>query len=191
MEIINCIEQYSWVDARLSEMYNRYALTSENIDDYMEAGLLNERWAWADSLLETKAQETPSTLRKRKFSEIEESEDEDDSSIDEEPASILGKRKYSEMEKNIDEEPASILGKRKYSEMASLPTQVNTNYVIHISNPFCNLDVERYNFNISAAMDEVHIVSDSEDAEDEEEEAYCDYIEALIQKMKELRFSNK
>jgi hypothetical protein len=44
-------EKYSWVDQQLSCNYYRYALTSDTIDEFMEAGLLGERWAWVDKLL--------------------------------------------------------------------------------------------------------------------------------------------
>jgi hypothetical protein len=48
----NLNEKFAWVDQRLAEQYNRYAMTCDNIDDMMEAGLLEERYAWVDDLLQ-------------------------------------------------------------------------------------------------------------------------------------------
>jgi len=46
------VEKYAWVDERLREMYNGYALTASNCDEYEAAGLLTENWAWVDDRLE-------------------------------------------------------------------------------------------------------------------------------------------
>ena len=46
------VEKYAWVDKRLREMYNGYALTASNCDEYEAAGLLTENWAWVDDRLE-------------------------------------------------------------------------------------------------------------------------------------------
>jgi len=45
-------ENYDWVDQLLCEKYYGYALTTENIDEYLEAGLLTEYYAWVDQKLE-------------------------------------------------------------------------------------------------------------------------------------------
>lgn len=45
------VENYAWVDERLREMYNGYALTASNCDEYEAAGLLSEKWAWVDDRL--------------------------------------------------------------------------------------------------------------------------------------------
>ena len=37
-------EKYAWVDQLLEEKYNLYALTAENVDDFIDAGLLVERY---------------------------------------------------------------------------------------------------------------------------------------------------
>ena len=37
------IEEYAWVDKLLAEKYNLYALTEENIDDFIDAGLLVDK----------------------------------------------------------------------------------------------------------------------------------------------------
>lgn len=45
-------ENWSWVDQRLDELYYEYSITSDNCDDYIEAGLLVERGAWVDEKLQ-------------------------------------------------------------------------------------------------------------------------------------------
>lgn len=45
-------ENYSWVDARLEELYHGYALTKDNWEEFYDAGLLTENWAWVDAALE-------------------------------------------------------------------------------------------------------------------------------------------
>jgi hypothetical protein len=50
----NIIEEYAWVDKLLEEKYNLYALTEENIDDFIEAGLLNEYYTNIDNKMEKK-----------------------------------------------------------------------------------------------------------------------------------------
>lgn len=37
-------EKYAWVDQLLEEKYNLYALTAENVDDFIDSGLLVERY---------------------------------------------------------------------------------------------------------------------------------------------------
>jgi hypothetical protein len=46
------VEHYAWVDERLAELYYGYALTADNCDEYQDAGLLKEKWAWVDRRLE-------------------------------------------------------------------------------------------------------------------------------------------
>lgn len=48
----NIIEEYAWVDKLLEEKYNLYALTEENIDDFINAGLLVEQYNYIDKKLE-------------------------------------------------------------------------------------------------------------------------------------------
>lgn len=48
------VENYAWVDERLREMYNVYALTASNCDEYEAAGLLSENYAWVDARLAEK-----------------------------------------------------------------------------------------------------------------------------------------
>jgi hypothetical protein len=45
-------ENSAWVDQRLEELYYGYGLTSDNCDDYIDAGLLVERWSWLDEALQ-------------------------------------------------------------------------------------------------------------------------------------------
>jgi len=45
------VEKYAWVDERLAEMYNSYALTADNCDEYDAAGLFREKYAWVDERL--------------------------------------------------------------------------------------------------------------------------------------------
>lgn len=45
-------ENSAWVDQRLEELYYGYGLTAENCDDYIDAGLLIERWDWVDNKLQ-------------------------------------------------------------------------------------------------------------------------------------------
>jgi hypothetical protein len=45
------VENYAWVDLRLRELYYGYALSSDNCDEYQDAGLLKEKWDWVDKRL--------------------------------------------------------------------------------------------------------------------------------------------
>jgi hypothetical protein len=46
-------ENWNWVDKRLEELYYGYGLTSDNYDDYIDAGLLVEMGAWVDEKLQS------------------------------------------------------------------------------------------------------------------------------------------
>lgn len=46
------VENYTWVDERLREMYYGYALTCFNCSEYEAEGLLKENWSWVDDRLE-------------------------------------------------------------------------------------------------------------------------------------------
>lgn len=55
MSSINAIqlsEKYNWVDKRLYEKYYGYALSCENVDEFIEAGFLGEQSSWIDFALE-------------------------------------------------------------------------------------------------------------------------------------------
>lgn len=51
---MNLVEHYSWVDRLLESKYYAYALDLNNIEDYMEAGLLGFFKSDDDALLERK-----------------------------------------------------------------------------------------------------------------------------------------
>jgi hypothetical protein len=131
-------ENYSWVDQRLRELYNNYALTSDNCDEYISSGLLNEDYAWVDQKLEQIVQVS-------------------------EEGSILGKRKRAESDiSDYDEEVSRAVKRFRYgSELPSSPSNSEiererlrcqspfpkNNYTFTpLSNPFCNLDCELYNY---------------------------------------------
>jgi hypothetical protein len=92
-------EKYSWVDQRLRELYNNYALTSDNCDEYISTGLLNEDYTWVDQKLEEIVQVS-------------------------EEGSILGKRKRAESDiSDYDEEVSRAVKRFRYgSELPSSPS---------------------------------------------------------------------
>lgn len=94
-------EKYSWVDEQLSYNYYNYALSSDTIDEFMEAGLLGERWAWVDQQL------------KDLYSYVE-----NDEPIDEFQDSFLLSRKWAHQKtENIKSQKNGLNGiKRKRSE---------------------------------------------------------------------------
>jgi hypothetical protein len=51
---MSLVENYSWVDRLLESKYYAYALELDNIEDYMEAGLLGFFKSDDDALLERK-----------------------------------------------------------------------------------------------------------------------------------------
>ena len=46
-------ENSAWVDQRLEEMYHGYGVTEDNLDDYIDAGLLGESGSWMDDKLQS------------------------------------------------------------------------------------------------------------------------------------------
>lgn len=46
------VEKYDWVDVRLRELYYGYALTADNYDEFVAAGLFLEKYDWIDRKLE-------------------------------------------------------------------------------------------------------------------------------------------
>ena len=44
-------EKWAWVDQRLAEMFYSYGLTEDNVDDYIDAGLLGKSGDWIDEQL--------------------------------------------------------------------------------------------------------------------------------------------
>jgi len=131
-------ENYSWVDQRLRELYNNYALTSNNYDEYISAGLLNENYAWVDQKLEQLVQVSKevSILGKRKRAES------DISDYDEEVANAVKRFRYG------SELPSSPSNSEKERERLRCQSPFPTNKYIFtpLSNPFCNLDCEIYNY---------------------------------------------
>jgi hypothetical protein len=143
------VENYDLVDERLCEMYNGYALTSSNCDEYEAAGLLKENWDWVDRRLEEmcnpKEEKHPFPLcplpitwgYPRPCDRLESIEDDNDSM-----ESYIGhKRKRSESDISDYEEEAGRTIKRLRCQ-SPIPTG---KYIQLFSNPFCNLDCERYN----------------------------------------------
>ena len=57
------VENYAWVDERLLEMYNNYALTASNCAEYEAAGLLKEHCAWVDAELKQRCEITDIEFR--------------------------------------------------------------------------------------------------------------------------------
>ena len=154
------VENYAWVDERLRAMYNGYALTSSNCDEYEAAGLLKENYAWVDERLEEMCTITkpdflpcplPITWRGRNSENPKPLED-DESSVE----SYIGhKRKRSESDISDYEVEAGRAIKRLRCQ-SPIPT---CKYYSLLSNPFCNLDCERYNAYIDAGEDEILSVS--------------------------------
>jgi hypothetical protein len=138
------VENYAWVDERLREMYNGYALTASNCDEYEAAGLLKENYAWVDASLAEKCEVTdedflpcplPLTWGGRDDGTLVSIEDE--SSVE----SYIGhKRKRSESDISDCEVEAGRAIKRLRCQ-SPIPTG---KFVPLFSNPFCNLDCERY-----------------------------------------------
>ena len=64
----NLVEKYAWVDQLLEEKYNLYALTEENVDDFIDAGLLVERYPDNNTILSTPS---PSNYISNPFCNIE------------------------------------------------------------------------------------------------------------------------
>jgi hypothetical protein len=133
----NFSENYSWADERLQELYNHYSITPENIEDFMEAGLLNERWAYVDERLEELYGDA--------------NNDEDLELSDE----YLLEKKRAWKVSDLKED----------KEIAALSFQ--NNYTFEpISNPFCSLIVEQYNY-VTAMFASISInVKEQEDESD-------------------------
>lgn len=141
------VENFAWVDERLREMYNGYALTSSNCDEYEAAGLLKENWAWVDERLEEMYNPIdqdfppcplPITWGYPRPGDRLECIEENSDSVE----SYIGhKRKRSESDISDYEVEAGRAIKRLRCQ-SPIPTG---KYVPLFSNPFCNLDCERYN----------------------------------------------
>lgn len=157
------VENYAWVDERLREMYYGYALTAANSDEYEAAGLLRENYAWVDNRLAEKCAMSDRDMLRlscpapiawanyrvgAKLDCIEE----DSESVE----SYIGhKRKRSESDISDYEVEAGRVIKRLRCQ-SPIPTGKYT--YTPLSNPFCNLDCERYNHMLEAASDESYEV---------------------------------
>lgn len=134
-------ENYSWVDQRLRELYNNYALTSDNCDEYISSGLLNEDYSWVDQKLEEIVQvnKEGSILGKRKRAES------DISDYDEEVSRAIKRFRYgSELPSSPSSPSNSEIERERLRCQSPFPTN---NYTFTpLSNPFCNLDCELYNY---------------------------------------------
>ena len=142
------VENYAWIDKRLREMYHSYALTASNCDEYEVAGLLSENYAWVDKSLADKYKISdedflpcplPLWLMPRNGRE--------QTSVE---SYISHKRKRSESDISDYEAEAGRVIKRMRCQ-TPIPT---CKYYSLLSNPFCNLDCERYNFIAEANAEE-------------------------------------
>ena len=134
------IENYAWVDERLREMFYCYGVTSENYEDYMEAGLLNEHYNWVDSELEELCRMPKRfPLKPAPMNWANYRHDDTQHRLESPQPSVLGKRKYS----CIDEEDEF--------DWLHMPAHESTNNDEHVRT-------------------DVHIVSDDEDDEDDEDD---------------------
>jgi len=96
-------ENWDWVDQRLEELYYGYSLTSDNCDEYQDAGLLKEKWAWVDSELRKKYYNY--VVNSDNIDEVEEIEEVDlHSRFEDCNESVLGKRKRAESDISDHEE---------------------------------------------------------------------------------------
>lgn len=186
------VENFAWVDERLREMYNGYALTASNCDEYEAAGLLKENYAWVDASLAEKCSEVfipcPLSLWLTPRDGREQVPLEDDESSVE---SYIGhKRKRSESDISDYEVEAGRATKRLRCQ-SPIPTG---KYHPLFSNPFCNLDYERYNELASAAAYETESSVSSLDLESDRGDNYsrfCTLTTAIpYDEEFELRFAN-
>lgn len=160
------VENYSWVDERLREMYNGYALTASNCDEYEAAGLLTEHWDWVDAKLADMC--TPSDWDLLRFSC---------------PAPLtfpnyISGAKLDCIEESMSDRSIRINRRRSESDVSDYEVEVgrlikSLRYNSQIpsgkylyaplSKPFCNLDCEHYNYHLAVAADEA-FVSEKEDS---------------------------
>jgi len=126
------VENYAWVDERLREMYNIYALTASNCDEYKSAGLLKENWSWVDNRLDEMCNSVESSY-------------------------ISYKRKRSETDISVYEVEIG----RSIKRLRCQSPIFTSKYLLNpLSNQFYNLDCERYNY--AGASHQVNEVSEDE-----------------------------
>ena len=112
------VENYAWVDERLREKFYGYALSYDNFDEYLEAGLLGEPSAWVDIALEKLCNPSDDDIPLprpapiawvdyRSGAPLETLEKSDDESIEDSDESLIGhKRERSESDISDYEEEA-------------------------------------------------------------------------------------
>lgn len=162
-------ENYSWVDQRLSELYNNYALTAENCDDYISAGLLDENWSWADQKLEQMVEVSKecSILGKRKRSES------DISDYDEEVSRAVKRFRIG------SELPSSPSNSERERLRCQSPFPTNNYTFMPLSNPFCNLDCEIYNYKYDCSDNTSSISSLNLESNQDNISAQCSACECV------------
>jgi len=160
-------EKFDWVDQRLQEMYHGYAFTSDNCDDFMEAGLLGERWSWVDQRLEELYYGYALTAE----------------NCDEYQDAGLLTQKWAWADCKLEEttQPlVSILGKRKFDETDFASTiqyqhEPSGNYFVPIYNNVYDLSIDT---DSSDSDDENELDLESGKYE-EEEDSLCDEFHEL------------
>ena len=153
------VENYAWVDQRLREMYNIYALTASNCDEYEAVGLLKENWAWIDDKLEEMC-----AIKDYDFIEgpllVRWSESDDGNlMLLEDNGSSMESHKSNRSDIDISDISDDEEKHRRLQCQSPIPT---SKYMPLFTNPFCNLDCERYNYYLEAKADEVISVSSFE-----------------------------
>lgn len=142
------VENYSWVDERLREMYNIYALTDSNCDEYYVAGLLKENYAWVDQKLEEMCAITDYDFIQcpvpiRWYSSDSETlillED------DEVSFKLLESCNSKHSESDISDISEISYYEERHNRLPCQSPIPTGNYIPLFANPFCNLDCERYN----------------------------------------------
>ena len=126
-------ENYDWVDNLLKEKYYLYGLTEQNINDYEDSGLLNEKWAWVDKRLEDIY----------KFEESIENNEVNILPLRLTPITWVNYKSYNE-DKSLEEEYVNQL-KRKYSDSES-----SFNYLKKNKNMYYD---EEYEFKSVSSLD--------------------------------------
>lgn len=100
-------ENYNWVDHRLSELYNMYSLTEENLDEFQSNGLLKNRWEFVDSELERLYNEFPHSVEILRPAVIPWANYRSNAELEclEEEETIGSKRKRLSLEEEEEDEP--------------------------------------------------------------------------------------
>lgn len=168
------VENFAWVDVRLREMYNGYALTASNCDEYESAGILKENWSWVDCRLEEmckpKTYALPLCPLPLKWGGFPSSNIELEC-IEEENCYSGQKRKRSESDTSDYDIEVEHNDKRARCQSPILKGK----HLVQWSNQFCNLDCERYNYKIIKQECDTASVNSLELASIFEQCSLCDY----------------